>query len=422
MKPTLALALFATAATAVAADPPALEFRSLFNGKDLTGWNGGGYAVEDGAIVCTPQGRNLTTAARFANYVLDFEFQLPPGGNNGLGIHYPGQGDAAYVAMEIQILDNPAPQYKNLEPGQYHGSIYQLVPAKKDGLKPTGEWNHERVTVNGPLVRVELNGQVITEANLDEINQQHPNHQGAKRRAGFLSWCGHGDRVCFRNIKIAELPPPANIDGVKAAGFVPLFDGKSLNGWKHAEPDKSCWRVENGILRHNGRPGPDQHLWTEEEFGDFTLVFDWRWPMPGPLTKRPRLAPDGSEAKKPDGSVDAVEVEELDSGVYLRGNDKSQVNLWNWPCGSGEVYGYRTDGSQPPEVRAGVTPKVCADRPLGEWNRTMVTMKGDRLTVVLNGQEVIKEAQLPKVPAKGRIALQHHGMAIDFANLWIKPL
>jgi hypothetical protein len=399
-----------------------LTVRSLFNGEDLRGWKGDGYRVEDGAIVCTPQGRSLVSEERFANYMFEFEFKLPPGGNNGLGIHYPGSGDAAYTAMELQILDNTADQYKNLEPGQYHGSIYKLVPAKREGLKPVGEWNFQRVTVVGPMVRVELNGQVITEGNLDEVNQQHPQHPGAKRRAGHLAWCGHGDPVSFRNLRIVELPPPANLEAVKAAGFTSLFDGKTLAGWKHAAPERSSWRAENGILRHNGKPGPDQHLWTEGEYGDFTLVFDWRWPRPGPLAKRPVLLPDGSEKKGADGQVELVEVEELDSGVYLRGSDKSQVNLWNWPCGSGEVYGYRTDGSIPPEVRAAVTPKVAADRPLGEWNRTMVTMQGELLTVVLNGRLVIDKARLPKVPTRGAIALQHHGVPIDFANLWIKAL
>ena len=111
-----------------------------------------------------------------------------------------------------------------------------------------------------------------------------------------------------------------------------------------------------------------------------------------------------------------------DSGIYLRGNDKSQVNIWCWPVGSGEVYGYRTDASQPAQVRAGVTPKLRADRPPGQWNRFVITMKGDRLTVVLNGKTVIEEAQLPGIPAKGPIALQHHGDPVQFANLYIREL
>jgi hypothetical protein len=102
-------------------------------------------------------------------------------------------------------------------------------------------------------------------------------------------------------------------------------------------------------------------------------------------------------------------LENADSGIYLRGFSKSQVNIWCWPIGSGEVYGYRTDRAQPPEVRAGVTPKVRADRPVGEWNSFEITMRGDKLTVLLNGQEVLRDAALPGIPAEGPIGLQHHG-------------
>ncbi|MCF7675869.1 MAG: DUF1080 domain-containing protein, partial [Akkermansiaceae bacterium] len=115
-----------------------------------------------------------------------------------------------------------------------------------------------------------------------------------------------------------------------------------------------------------------------------------------------------------------LEVEELDSGIYLRGSSKSQVNLWNWPVGSGEVYGYRTDKSIPADVRAAVTPRLKADAPVGEWNRMLISVKGDVLNVTLNGRAVIVDAQLPGIPARGPIALQHHNAAIDFANIWIK--
>jgi hypothetical protein len=104
-----------------------------------------------------------------------------------------------------------------------------------------------------------------------------------------------------------------------------------------------------------------------------------------------------------------------------------------WPIGSGEVYGYRTDSKMPAEVRAGVTPKKNADRPRGEWNTFEITMKGDRLTVKLNGEEVIQSAQLPGVPKQGPIALQHHGSfengkwtgppsLVQFRNISIKEL
>ena len=125
MNPRILLTSIALVAPAFAEEAaPVAKFRDLFNGKDLTGWHGEGYAVENGAIVCTPTGRNLTTDATFSNYILDFEFQLTPGANNGLGIHYPGTGDAAYVGMEVQILDSTAEKYKNLKPYQFHGSLY----------------------------------------------------------------------------------------------------------------------------------------------------------------------------------------------------------------------------------------------------------------------------------------------------------
>ena len=141
---------------------------SLFNGKDLTGWKGGNYVVEDGAIVC--KGANLVTEKQYTNYVFEFEFKLTAGANNGLGIHYPGKGDPAYTGMEIQILDNTHPKYAKLKDYQFHGGLYTLAAAKKGHLKPVGEWNKEIVTVNGPNVKVELNGVVIMEDNLDEVN------------------------------------------------------------------------------------------------------------------------------------------------------------------------------------------------------------------------------------------------------------
>ncbi len=418
MKHLLLSTLILSFAVVNAAEVP--EMRPLFNGTNLEGWTGEGYVVEDGAIVCTPEGKNLISEQTFSNYVLEFDFKLPPGGNNGLGIHYPGSGDGAYTGMELQILDHADPKHAALKDTQFHGSIYSLAPAKKSGLKPAGEWNHQRVTLLGPSLLVELNGQIILRANLDDLAARHPTHQGAKRRAGHIAWLGHGDRVAFKNIRIRETPPVANTEGVMAAGFTRLFKGKNLDGWQHG--NSAEWSASHGILKHTGRRGEPADLWTEKEYADFTLVFDWRWGGSGPLKKQPVVLPDGSEKLQPNGQPELVEIEELDSGIYLRGESTSQVNLWNWPIGSGEVYGYRTNPAMPPEVRAAVTPKLRADRPVGEWNRMMITLQGERLTVSLNGRVVIENAQLPGVPARGRIGLQHHGAAIDFANIWVKEL
>lgn len=187
------------------------ELVDLFNGKDFTNWGAdgktekNGYVVKDGTITSTAKCRYLFTEKEYSNYVLHFEFKLTAGANNGLGIHYPGKGDAAYTGMEIQILDNTHPKYAKLKDYQFHGGLYTLVAAKKGHLKPVGEWNQEIVTVNGPKIKVELNGTVIMEANLDEINKTKPKHEGAKRRKGHISFCGHGDIVSFKNIKIKEL-------------------------------------------------------------------------------------------------------------------------------------------------------------------------------------------------------------------------
>jgi len=410
---TLPLLLLTTTLAASAAEQE-VSWRSLFNGEDLSHWSGDGYEVVDGAIVCTPEGKNLVTEALYANYVLEFEFKLPPAGNNGLGIHYPGHGDAAYTGMEIQILDDSAPKWSKLKDYQYHGSIYTMVPAERGHLEPVGEWNHQRVTVFGPRVEVVLNGETITTANLDELEEKFPDHAGVRRRAGHLALCGHGDRVAFRKLHVAELPPAANVEEVRRLGYRPLFDGTTLEGWKVEPGSEEHWIAENGMIRYDGRStAKEKNLWSEEEFEDFTLVCDWRWRARGPKRERPVIDAEGNE------TGDTVMVEDLDSGIYLRGSSKSQINLWNWPVGSGEIYGYRNDRSQPAEVRAGATPSENADKPIGEWNRMMITLKGERVSVWLNGRQVLDEARLPGIPERGPLALQHHGAAIDFANLWL---
>jgi hypothetical protein len=414
------LSIAACLVAGLAATADETPMRSLFNGKDLDGWSGDGYEVRDGAIVCSPQGKVLAYREVFSSYILDFEFKLPPGGNNGLGIHYPGTGDSAYTGMELQILDNTHPKYADLKDYQFHGSLYTLAPAAKKGLKPVGEWNRQRVSVLGPVIVVDLNGEIILRTNLDELNLKFPAHEGAKRRSGQIAFLGHGDPVAFRNIRITEFPPASNVAGAKAAGFRQIFDEKTLAGWKTGPTPPTNWTAVDRILKHDGKKGAITDLWSEKEYGDFTLVFDWRWNAHGPKMKRPIILPDGTEKKNPDGGAAMEDVEELDSGIYVRGNSKSQINLWNWPVGSGEVYGYRTDGRMPADVRAAVTPKLKADAPLGEWNRMMISVKGSVLNVSLNGRTVIENASLPGMPARGPIALQHHNAPIEFANIWIK--
>jgi len=188
-------------------------FVPLFNGRDLSGWVGDtvGYVAEEGKIVLYPkQGSgNLYTEKEYSDFILRFEFKLTPGANNGLGIRAPLQGDAAYLGMELQILDNTAHIYKDLQPYQYHGSIYGVVPARRGFLKPVGEWNQQEVIADGTSITVKLNGETIVDADIKEAMEKGTidgrGHPGLKRTQGHIGFLGHGSRVEFRNIRIKEL-------------------------------------------------------------------------------------------------------------------------------------------------------------------------------------------------------------------------
>ena len=189
-------------------------FTSLFNGENLDGWVGNkqSYQAKEGMIVIEPQGGgggNLFTEKEYGNFILRFEFQLTPGANNGLGIHAPLEGDAAYVGKEIQILDSEHEKYANLQVYQYHGSVYGVIPAKRGFLKPTGEWNQQEVIVEHPKIKVILNGTVILEGDYLEASKEgtldHKEHPGLQRSSGHIGFLGHGDVVHFRNIRIKKL-------------------------------------------------------------------------------------------------------------------------------------------------------------------------------------------------------------------------
>jgi hypothetical protein len=213
--------------------------------------------------------------------------------------------------------------------------------------------------------------------------------------------------------------------GAQPKGFTPLFNGKDFTGWKVPEGDNGHWKVVDGVIDYDAKSEAkgDKSLWTEKPYKNFALLADWRFKtgFKGYMNKVPVILPDGSHKKDDSGKEMKIEIEDLDSGVYLRGQDKAQVNIWMWPIGSGEVYGYRMDKKMPPEVRAGVTPKKHMDKPRGEWNTFEITMKGDRLWVKLNGETVVENAQLPGVAKEGRLALQHHGGWSDKKGGWTGP-
>lgn len=190
-------------------------FVSLFNGKNLDGWTGNkaGYRVENGAIVVhlgeDSSVGNLYTEKEFGNFVLQFQFKLTPGANNGIGIRTPLEGDAAYVGMEIQVLDNSAVEYKDLHPYQYHGSVYGVIPAKRGYLKAVGLWNEEEIRADGTKIKVTLNGHVIVDGDIAPSitngTMDHESHPGLGNKKGHIGFLGHGSVVYFRDIRIKTL-------------------------------------------------------------------------------------------------------------------------------------------------------------------------------------------------------------------------
>ena len=203
------------------AAPVESGFKSLFDGTSLTGWKfvgkaGQEYKVRGGNIVCEDgvQG-NLFTEKDYENFVFRFEFKLDYGSNNGVGIRAPLEGDAAYVGMEIQILEESgavAGKWGKLKPEQYHGSVYGVAAAKLGAMKKPGEWNTQEIVADGRRIKVTLNGKVITDFDLNSVTDakilaQHP---GMLRPGGHIGFLGHNDHVEIRNLRVKRSCPPAS--------------------------------------------------------------------------------------------------------------------------------------------------------------------------------------------------------------------
>ena len=413
------------------------EFVSLFNGRNLDGWVNVNCApetwtVRDGMIVCTgiPTGV-MRTEKQYENYILELEWRhMKKGGNAGLFIHsddLPAPGKPFTRAIEVQILDG-----RNSENHTSHGDMFAIQgatmtpdkPHPGGGMRslpnerrcnPAGQWNHYRVESRNGNATLAVNGKVVTRG-------FHFNP-----RKGYICLESEGSEVHFRNIRICELPgfnPSADVVAQKDRGFRSLYNGLDLRGFKQVSGNKGHWTAKDWILDYDGKAsGDDRNLWTEEEFGNFVLIVDWRLPDKPKIENVPVILPDGSEATDADGKQLTVAVMDAgDSGIYLRGVSKSQINIWNWPVGSGEIWGYRKDNNMPPDVRRAATPILNADNPVGQWNRFEITVIDDKITVVLNGKTVLRQARLPGLPERGPIALQHHGDHIQFANIYIKEL
>ncbi len=469
-----ALALSALPAAYAGSYPETVEegFTPLFNGKDLTGWEGATamYGVsekEPGVLQCFP-GRKLPkgmrgdlyTARPYTNFVLRFEFCMPPNGNNGLGIRMDPGKDAAYYGMcELQLLDDGGTQYYDakakkdkLKPYQYTGSIYGVVPSLRDNngkqvggkqknfakggsyVRRPGMWNFEEVRVAGSEIEVYLNGTLVTKGDVSKFRgdgdtPDRRKHPGLHRKAGPIGWLGHGHNVKWQNIRIKELPADATMESISRPapgkapkGFAPYFTGKQadfanwkgVTTWKGLDnPEKRAkadaatlakmrqiaddgmrahWHVRNGSLFFDGFNG-GYSLATARDFGDFEMWADWRL-----------MSITG------------------DSGVYLRGSPQVQIwDAWHqWHIGSGGLYNNQKNPSKALSI---------ADRPVGDWNRFYIRMKGEKVTVRLNGVTVVDDVTLEnywnrKIPIfpSGQIELQCHGDPIEWRNIYLRPL
>lgn len=220
------------------------------------------------------------------------------------------------------------------------------------------------------------------------------------------------------------------------AGFTNLFNGKDFTNWKLPEGDNGHWKIAGGVIDYDAESEAkgSKDLWSEKSFANFELYVDFRiksTPYKNPYV--PLILPSGLHKLDENGKEITLVVPDSDSGIFLRGYPKSQVNIWCWPIGCGEVYGYRMDEKMPAEVRRGVTPVTNADRNIGEWNTFKITVVGEVLNVELNGVPVIINAVLPEIPESGPIALQHHGSKekgewnsppslVQFRNIFIREL
>lgn len=461
-------------AAEVAANADADGFVPLFNGKDLTGWIGatGMYGVdpkEPGILQCFPdrqakgQPGNLCTEKQYRNFVLRFEFCMPENGNNGLGIRMPNPGvDSAYGGMcELQLLDDGGSQYYDANAGQdklhgyqYTGSVYGIVPSRRDNVgkqiwgkdknftgggsyvKKPGMWNFEEVRVIGSEIEVYLNGVLITKADVSKFKGDGTDtpdgrkHPGLHNKIGHIGWLGHGHNVKWRNIRIKELPEDAKMDAVCPCavkkcpeGFTTLFDGKpeqltanwkgvttregfdnpikrqAATDGKRADMQKFAdehmlkhWTVDRGVLRFDGLKG-GYSLATKKDYKDFEMFVDWR----------------------------IVSVQG-DSGLYLRGSP--QVQIWDahnqWHIGSGGLYNNQKNPSKALKI---------ADNLVGTWNTFRIKMVGEKVWVWLNGELVVDNTTLENYWDRSRpifpveqIELQCHGDPVEFRNIFIKEL
>lgn len=372
----------------------------LFNGRDLTGWVNVNCAPEtwtvtNGVLYCTgtPTGE-LRTERMYQNFILELEWRhLRPQGNAGVFVWadaLTARGQPFIRGIEVQVLDGRegAGFTSDGDIFPIHGATMKPVngrggdrafPSEKR-MKPAPEWNHYRIECVDGSVSLAVNGKVVTRG------------LEASPRKGHVCLESEGSPVEFRNIRLRELPVDNALEPVHiaspAANFVSLYTGTDLRGWNNSAGASPVWRSSDWILDAAATPAAaPARLWTEAVHGDFVLVVDWRW------NGRPAAGATGA--------------------ILLRGTGQVSIPIRADGAGSGKIAATASQAG---------TLAQPADRPVGEWNRFEITLRGNRVSTVLNGTTVTAEVRLPAVAASGPIGLEPGASAIQFANLFIKRL
>jgi len=373
-----------------AAPPPAVDnqweqaFTPMFNGVDLTGWQVMGsesWSVQDGVLECSGEGGGWIRSERqYRDFVLRLEYRVTPDANSGIFIRSALEGNPAFSGMEIQVLDDYG------EPPDTHsaGSLYDAVAPAVNASKPAGEWNQVEITCWGDNLVVFMNGQKLYAINLADpaLNATQAEERKFPNRAqtGYIGLQNHGAAVAYRNLRINE-------------GFVPIFNGRDLEGWKTVDPNDRSWSVEDGALTCSG--GPGGYIYNVNRCRDFALRLQYQ------------IAPNGN------------------SGVFFRVSD-----IRDFPGSGAEIQVLDSFGSDPSPHGAGalygvIAPSKNTALPADQWNQLEITCWGGRLAVVMNGEQVIdvgleQYEGLKNLPPEGHLGLQNHGSRVAYRDLRVK--
>ncbi len=442
-------------------------FTSIFNGGDFSGWTGDlqSHEIRDGAIVCKPgQGGVIFTEKEYSDFIARLEFKLPPAGNNGLAIRIPGTGQPYINGLELQVLDSEHPSYPALDPRQYHGSVYGLVAAHRGYLRPAGEWNFQQVTVRGSLIKVELNGFTILNADLSQVTKSKDGEvpPGARRTSGHFGFAGHNDPVAFRKISIRELPgkPAAPASRQQAVsptdGPIKLFNGRNLEGFytwirgsKYADP-KNVFTAQDGMIRISG----DGYggLITNRDYRDYHLILEFKWGEKAWADRSDRArdsglllhcwGPDGGfgntwmasfEAQIIEGGVGDILVltgTDPDTGKMLPtsltaevGTDRDGETVWKkggprTKFSGGRINWFGRDVEWADKL--GFRGRDDVESPHGQWTRMEVIADGGHLIYKVNGV-VVNEAFEAR-PDFGKLLLQTEQAEIFVRRFELWPL